>query len=71
MSTSVLTTCSIPVQTLHNSPYSLPWLSTVSAVVIATNNYGNSSASAVGTGATIITVPDAPVDVATVANSTG
>jgi hypothetical protein len=71
MSASVLTTCSIAVQTLRNSPYSLPWLSSVSAVVVATNKYGNSSVSAVGNGATIVTVPDAPVNVATVANSTG
>jgi hypothetical protein len=71
MTASILTTCSIPAQTLHNSPFSLTWGSTVSAVIIATNSYGNSSASAVGTGAIILTVPDAPTNVANVVSITG
>jgi len=71
MTANIQTTCSIPAQTLHNSPYSLSWGSTVSAVIVATNSYGNSSASAVGTGAIILTVPAAPVSVANVVSITG
>lgn len=61
MSSSVLTTCTIPVLTLISSPYSLPWGSSVYAKVIALNIYGDSSQSDEGNGAVIVTIPDAPI----------
>ena len=62
MSTSTLTTCTIPVTALRSSPFSLDWGSSVYAKVIAINLYGNSLESEAGNGAVITTTPDAPTD---------
>ena len=63
MSSSVLTTCTIPVAILRASPYSLEWGTSVYAKVIAINSYGNSLESPEGNGAVITTTPDAPTSV--------
>lgn len=52
-SSSTSTTCTIPVQILRESPFSLPWGSSVYAIVIATNAYGDSAQSNPGNGAVI------------------
>ena len=67
MSSSVLTTCTVPVATLRASPYSLEWGASIYAKVIATNSYGDSSESDEGNGAVITTSPDAPINLAEVA----
>jgi len=64
MSSSVLTTCTIPVAVLRANPFSLAWGSSVYAKVIASNVYGNSGLSAAGNGAIITTTPDAPINLA-------
>jgi hypothetical protein len=56
--------CSIPLSVLQASPYLLTLGDSVYATVSATNLYGESSSSAVGNGATIVTVPDAPINLA-------
>jgi len=48
------------VSTLRDSPYNLPWGSSIFAVITATNAYGTSVASDPGNGAIILTVPDKP-----------
>ena len=48
--------------TLHSSPFTLTLGETVDAKVIAYNKYGSSGVSVVGNGATIIAVPEAPVN---------
>jgi hypothetical protein len=55
-------TCSVPVTSLKNAPYSLPWGAHVYAKVIATNLYGSAEASEAGNGAMITTYPDPPTD---------
>lgn len=62
MSTSTSTSCSIPVKILSSSPFNLSWGSSVFAKIIATNSYGDSITSSIGSGAIIATVPDAPID---------
>jgi hypothetical protein len=54
----------VPITTLRASTYNLPWGSSVYAKVVAYNLYGNSATSAVGNGAVILTIPDAPLTVA-------
>ena len=66
MSSSILTTCTVPVTSLRASPYSLEWGSSVFAKVIAVNIYGNSIESTDGNGAVITTSPDAPINLAEV-----
>jgi hypothetical protein len=46
---------------LTSAPYSLQFGDSVIAKVIATNSKGSSTESSTGSGATIITVPDAPI----------
>jgi len=58
------TACTIPVSVLRDSPFNLPWGSSVVARVLATNNYGSSDYSLNGNGAIIITSPDAPTSLA-------
>ena len=53
--------CTIPVSVLRETPFSLPWGSTVIAKVLATNSLGSSDYSQNGSGAKIITKPDAPI----------
>jgi hypothetical protein len=55
--------CSIPVLVLQSSPYSLTWGSSVYAMITATNVKGNSTSDA-GNGAIIVTIPDAPLNLA-------
>lgn len=59
---SVLTqsSCSVPITTLLNAPYNLPYGSSIFARVTATNIYGT-SAYREGNGAVILTVPTAPI----------
>jgi len=60
--------CSIPVAILRSSPFNLPWGATVKATVVAYNVYGNSITSPIGFGSgstpIIVTVPDAPINLA-------
>jgi hypothetical protein len=56
--------CIIPVSTLKASPFLLAWGTPVYAKVLATNAYGNSAFSPVGSGNNIVTSPDAPVALA-------
>jgi hypothetical protein len=60
MTSSILLSCTIPVQSLLASPYSLTWADSVSAQVSAENIYGYSELSAPGNGAVLITNPDVP-----------
>jgi hypothetical protein len=62
MTTSLTTTCTIPVASLRASPFSLEWGSSVYAKVVAINSYGNSLVSNEGNGAIITTTPDAPIN---------
>jgi hypothetical protein len=55
--------CVIPVQSLKDSPFSLPWGASVWAKVVATNIKG-SSTSTEGNGAVIVTKPDTPLNLA-------
>ncbi len=52
------------ISTLTAAPFSLPWGSSIIAKVIAVNNYGPSTASPVGNGAVILTIPDNPLNLA-------
>lgn len=62
MTTSTLTTCTIPVYVFRSTPFDLPWGSSIYAKVIATNLYGDSTESTEGNGAVISTTPDAPIN---------
>ncbi len=53
--------CVIPASVLNAPQFSLPWGSSVYVKVIAANVYGSSVESLPGNGATIITLPDAPI----------
>jgi hypothetical protein len=61
MTSSTLTTCTIPVTTF-TTYFSLDWGSSIYAKVIATNNYGDSLESLEGNGAVITTTPDPPTN---------
>jgi hypothetical protein len=58
MTTSILTTCTIPVTVLRAAPYSLEWGDSVFVKIIAKNLYGDSVESLEGNGAYITTNPD-------------
>lgn len=58
-------TCTIPLITLQGSPYSLLLGDSIYAVVTASNVYGESSISSEGNGATVVTVPNAQIGLAT------
>ena len=62
--------CSIPIAALRIYPFNLPWGASVFAKVSAINAYGTSLESALGNGATILTVPDAPINLVEVASLT-
>lgn len=64
MTSSILTTCTIPVSIFRTSPYDLPWGSDIYAKVITVNIYGDSLSSVEGNGALIRTTPDVPTDLA-------
>ena len=51
----------MPISVLKASPFSLDWGREVYAKVLATNLVGNSDYSIEGTGAVILTTPNAPV----------
>ena len=55
------TQCTIPLSVLTSAPYSLSSSANVQAKVLATNVKGSSVASSSGSGATIISSPDAPI----------
>ena len=57
-------TCNVLVADLLAAPFNLPYGSSIYAKVLATNLYGDSLTSDVGNGAVILTVPDAPTDLA-------
>jgi hypothetical protein len=59
-----LTECTIPLQKLLGDPYLLNVGEDVNVKISATNAYGTSDLSAVGTGAVIQIIPDAPINVA-------
>jgi hypothetical protein len=56
------TSCRIPIADLIVYPYNLYWGSSIWARVQAYNTYGDSFFSELGNGATIYTIPDAPVN---------
>lgn len=60
MSSSTLTTCTLPVTALRSTPFLLEWGDSVFAKVIATNLYGDSVESVEGNGAYITINPDPP-----------
>lgn len=55
------TECTMAVGLLRAAPFMLAWGQTVSAKIVATNLYGDSSASPLGTSNIIMTKPDAPI----------
>lgn len=57
-------TCTFPISYLKTTPYDLEWGVEIYARLIAVNMYGNSVTSIEGNGAIILTVPDAPTDLA-------
>jgi hypothetical protein len=58
------TRCTVPLSVLTAAPYNLTLGQTIQAQVLAQNNYGPSSVSAVGGAAVIVLVPEAPVSLA-------
>lgn len=56
--------CIIPLLTLQAAPYDLVQADSVEAIVTASNSYGESAASAPGSGAVIVLVPSSPVGLA-------
>jgi hypothetical protein len=58
------THCEVPLATLTQAPYSLSLGDGIFAKVVATNVKGDSVSSQAGNVATIITAPDAPINLA-------
>lgn len=56
------TACTIPLDSLTSAPFSLTMGMSVYVQVTAYNSYGDSQPSALGNGAIIVFVPDAPTD---------
>jgi hypothetical protein len=54
--------CSVPLTALAASPFSLPLGDSIVVIVVATNAKGDSPTSSEGTGATMISEPQAPVN---------
>lgn len=52
----------VPLSSLTSAPYSLSLGATVDVKVVAFNFYGDSEQSDVGSGATIVLVPDSPTN---------
>jgi len=61
LTTFTNTACSIPLSVLTAAPYSLAKGQSVYAEIIATNYFGNSTASTAGNGGVVVLVPDAPL----------
>lgn len=55
-------TCTVPISTFRSTPFELNLLDSVYVKVFATNVKGDSLESLEGNGATIITKPDAPIN---------
>lgn len=62
--------CNVPVGVLRAHPFYLEWGASIYAKVSATNIIGTSEESAVGNGAIMLTVPDAPVSLSNVPDIT-
>lgn len=62
--------CTIPLSVLTAEPFNLALGDNINAKLIATNAYGSSAESAVGGGAVIQLVPDAPTGLAEVTSIT-
>lgn len=56
-------TCTVPVNVLRVSPFSIDWGSSIWATVAASNKVGHSADSLPGNGAIMLTSPDAPLNV--------
>jgi hypothetical protein len=54
--------CSVLISYLLAPPFSLPWGSSINAIVTAINIVGTSLNSQPGNGAVILTIPDSPVN---------
>jgi hypothetical protein len=52
--------CSVPISYMISSPYDMVIGDSIFAKVLAVNFYGESDYSALGNGATVRTIPDAP-----------
>jgi hypothetical protein len=64
------TTCTVPIASMRATPYSLPWGSNIRVRVSAQNIIGTSPFSVVGSGAIILTYPDAPLSLTKVTDLT-
>lgn len=62
--------CSVLISDLLANPFNLGWGSSVVAIVSAQNSIGSSVFSTQGSGAVILTIPNAPINVQNVANIT-
>lgn len=62
--------CTIPVTTLMNPPFEIPWGSSIWARVQAVNVIGSSSFSSAGNGAILLSVPGAPTDLENIPETT-
>ena len=56
------TACSISKDFLRAAPFNLQWGDAIYAYIVATNIYGDSTASPAGNGALLITSPDSPIN---------
>jgi hypothetical protein len=56
--------CTIPVATLLASPFNHVFGNEIYAAIIATNSFGSSVMSLAGNGGVLITLPDAPIQLA-------
>ncbi len=54
--------CTVPSVSFTQAPFSLPWGSLVYATVTAVNNIGSSLTSLEGSGAKILAIPQAPLN---------
>jgi hypothetical protein len=63
-------TCGIPYNVLLAAPFYLQQGSTVNVQIIATNSYGSSLPSPVGSGITIVTPPSPPTNIQIVSSLT-
>ena len=63
-------TCTVPVSVLTTDPYNHDWGVEIYAIVSATNILGESDYSVPGNGAVMLTVPDAPENLANVPSET-
>jgi hypothetical protein len=71
-STSIIISqsCSIPITVLTASPFNLVWGQSIYATVSAINSVGISLQSSAGSGAILVTLPGAPINVVNVVTIT-